>query len=38
MLYDNKYAWITRWKGEKTVEARAYLDSELLSRALKENQ
>ena len=37
LVYDQKYCWVTRWKEGKIVEVRAFLDGELLDRALREN-
>ena len=39
LIFDNRYAWATRWNTEKKiVEARAYLDSALVSAALQQNE
>lgn len=39
LIFDNRYAWATRWDTDKTiVEARAYLDSALVSAALQQNE
>ena len=38
LVFDNRYAWVTRWNGATVVEARAYLDSALVSAALQENE
>lgn len=37
LVYDMKYCWVIRWKGESMVEVRAYLDTDLLTRAMHEN-
>ncbi|KAF4618381.1 hypothetical protein G7Y89_g14921 [Cudoniella acicularis] len=38
LKYDQAYSWSTRWKDDKIVEVRAYLDGVLLNRALEENE
>ncbi|KAL6897417.1 hypothetical protein GGI43DRAFT_385286 [Trichoderma evansii] len=39
LKFDNRYAWATRWNTNATiVEARAYLDSMLVSQALQQNE
>lgn len=39
LIFDNRYAWATRWgEDDKIVEARAYLDSALVSEALQQNE
>ena len=37
--FDNRYAWVTKWNTQGLiVEARAYLDSHLVSEALQQNE
>lgn len=39
LIYDNKFAWITRWDTQGfIVETRGYLDSALVYRAITENE
>lgn len=39
LLYDNRFAWISRWNTDwKIVEMRAYLDSYLIYQALAQNE
>ncbi len=39
MIYDMKYCWVVRYSDEeKIVEARAYIDTDLLRRAIEENR
>ncbi|KAF2763543.1 hypothetical protein EJ05DRAFT_42684 [Pseudovirgaria hyperparasitica] len=38
MDFKNRYAWVCRWEGDSIVEVRAYLDSELVKRALETNE
>jgi ketosteroid isomerase-like protein len=35
--YDMRYVWVCRFEGGKIVHVRAYLDTDLLTRAMKEN-
>ena len=36
MRFDNRYCWITRFAGDKIVEVRAYLDSDMVKRVFPE--
>ncbi|KAH8807426.1 hypothetical protein F5884DRAFT_857007 [Xylogone sp. PMI_703] len=39
LIFDNRYAWATRWNTKGViVEARAYLDSVLVAKAITENE
>lgn len=39
LIYDMKYCWVVKYSmEEKMIEARAYLDTDLLSRAIEQNQ
>lgn len=39
LIYDNKFAWITRWNTQGfIVETRGHLDSALVYRAITENE
>jgi hypothetical protein len=39
LVFNNTYAWATRWSNDGIIlEARAYLDSALVSRAIVENE
>lgn len=38
LTYDMRYCWVIRWQEETMVEVRAYLDTELLTKAINENQ
>ena len=39
LAFDNTYAWVCRFdQPGKIVEVRAYLDSELVKRAIEENE
>ena len=39
LIYDNKFAWVTRWNTEGLiVEVRSYTDSALIHRAITENE
>ena len=37
LRFDNRYCWVCRFKGDKIVEVRAYLDSALVARLFQEN-
>lgn len=38
MRFDNRYCWVMRFKDERIVEVRAYLDSALVQRLIDENE
>jgi hypothetical protein len=39
LIFNNTYSWVTRWSTDGIiVEARAYLDSALVSKAVVENE
>ena len=39
LVFDKRYAWATRWGAQsQIIEARAYLDSALVSTVLQENE
>jgi ketosteroid isomerase-like protein len=37
LRFDNRYCWVCRFKSDKIVEVRAYLDSALVARLFQEN-
>jgi ketosteroid isomerase-like protein len=37
LRFDNRYCWLCRFRGDKIVEVRAYLDSALVARLFEEN-
>ena len=37
LRFDNRYCWVCRFRGDKIVEVRAYLDSALVARLFQEN-
>src|ERR1700735_831336 len=37
LRFDNRYCWVCRFKDDKIVEVRAYLDSALVARPFEEN-
>jgi len=37
MLFDNRYCWVCRFKGDTIVEVRAYLDSAMVAELLRQN-
>ena len=37
LRFDNRYCWVCRFRDDKIVEVRAYLDSALVARLFQEN-